>query len=129
MQGYGFPRSVRLLTAQDFKAIFSGAKYKASTKEFLLLAIPCTSGHSRLGLVVAKKGVKKAVARNRLKRLIREQFRLNKSRLGDVDLVILTRKGADQLTNTDIVRDLEKLFRRLQRLTETIPDEGKSTGG
>ena len=119
-----FPRSVRLLTAQDFKAIFSGAKYKASTREFLILAIPSTQDHSRMGLVVAKKGVKKAVARNRLKRLIREYFRQHQSQLSALDLVVLTRKGADQLTNTDIVRDFEKLFRRIQRQTETKPTGG-----
>ena len=44
--------------------------------------------HARLGLVIAKRVFSKAVRRNRIKRIIRDQFRRNVSYLPSVDLVI-----------------------------------------
>lgn len=48
--------------------------------------------HARLGLAIPKKHIKKAVDRNRLKRLVRESFRINQENLGSFDVVVLVRR-------------------------------------
>ena len=65
---------------------------------------------SRLGLVVSKKNISKAVKRNRVKRLIRESFRKNKSQTPNLDVVVLIRKGIDVLPNVIISSKLNSLW-------------------
>ncbi len=65
---------------------------------------------SRLGLVVSKKNISKAVKRNRVKRLIRESFRKNKSQIPNLDVVVLIRKGIDVLPNVIISSKLNSLW-------------------
>jgi len=48
-------------------------------------------GHARLGLIVPKKIIATAVDRNRVKRLLREAFRLNQHMLGGIDVVARVR--------------------------------------
>jgi len=68
---------------------------------------------ARLGLIVSKKCEKRAVARNRIKRLIRESFRKNKSLIAGLDVVIIARKGVTKENNNKIFIDLEKHWQRL----------------
>lgn len=116
-----FGRKSRLLTAADYKAVFSKAEIKVSCPQLLILAIKSGYETPRLGLVIAKKHVRQAVQRNRIKRLIRESFRKHQQLLIEVDIVILTRSGADTLDNTVFAALLEKLWqdliRRQKRLT------------
>jgi ribonuclease P protein component len=104
-----FGKSLRLLNAYDYKSVFDDAKIKLSKKEILILARPNGTHSPRLGLVIAKKSVKQAVQRNRIKRLARESFRMQQSQLQGVDAIVLARRGLDQLDNSD----LRSLFDRL----------------
>ena len=68
-----------------------------------------------MGLVIAKKHIRLAVERNRLKRLIRESFRKHQQLLIEMDIVILARSGSDKLDNKDFVTLVEKLWQDLIR--------------
>ena len=70
---------------------------------------------SRLGLAVAKKAVKTAVQRNRIKRLSREFFRLNQEIIAQADYIILVRSGIDKLDNKIISQSLSKQFNYLRK--------------
>ncbi|MBI2560128.1 MAG: ribonuclease P protein component, partial [Planctomycetes bacterium] len=80
-----FPKSERLLKRKEFQSVFDeGRTFR--NNELLVYALPNGMNKSRLGLVVGKK-VGNAVRRNRVKRILREAFRLNKGLLGvGVDL-------------------------------------------
>ena len=54
-----------------------------------------TNSHpqARLGIVVAKRNVRLAVARNRIKRLVRETFRHQQQRLNGLDIVVVVKKN------------------------------------
>ncbi|CAE7163569.1 rnpA [Symbiodinium microadriaticum] len=105
----GFSKALRLQNASEFEAVFSRNRFKVSNRYFLILALP--SDHcSRLGIVVAKKNIAKAVQRNRVKRLIRESFRLSAEIPEGLDIVVLVRKGVDTLANDDIRRNLQRLW-------------------
>ncbi len=105
-----FPRTCRLLTAADYKAVFDSTELKVSSKYFLILARVTEPSSARIGLIIAKKNVKKAVQRNRLKRQIRQAFRTHKDQLDRLDLVVLAKKDADKLTNPAVASQLSHLW-------------------
>ncbi|WP_372750399.1 ribonuclease P protein component [Litorivivens sp.] len=113
-----FARTSRLLNAKDFKQVFDTARLKVSTPELLFLACPNQTPHARLGLVIAKKHVKLAVQRNRIKRIIRDSFRHHQHDVSGLDIVVLARKGLGTLDNPQIHRDCQQLWEQLQRRAE-----------
>ncbi|QLC73072.1 ribonuclease P protein component [Pseudomonas sp. LPB0260] len=111
----GFGREKRLLTPRQFKAVFDSPSGKAPGRNVLLLARNNELDHPRLGLVIGKKSVKLAVERNRLKRQIRESFRLNQDNLAGWDIVVVARKGLGDLQNAELAQQFGKLWKRLAR--------------
>ncbi len=81
------------------------------------MALACPNGldHPRLGLVFSKKNVRRAVDRNRLKRLTRESIRLQQHQLPAVDIVVLARRDAVGLDSATLHRQLSGMWRRLER--------------
>lgn len=110
-----FPRRLRLLSAGDYRHVFDNATYKVHGKGLLALACNNGTGHPRLGLVISKKSARRAVDRNRIKRLTRESFRLQQHRLPAVDIVILARRGITELDNATLHRQLHGMWRRLEK--------------
>ncbi len=113
-----FPRSTRLLASGEFRKVFEQACFRAPHPYFLLLAIRNEQETARAGLVVAKKNVRKAVDRNRIKRLVRESFRHRLGTLPELDIVVLVRKDAGTAENKQLLAVLDKLWSRLQRQAE-----------
>ena len=111
MANQDFSASRRLLTSSEFDAVFKKNQVKLSTPEFLFLAIANQVSQSRLGMVVSKKNTSSAVDRNHLKRLMREAFR--KTQMAPVDVVVLTRTGANKLSSQALTGILEKSFLKL----------------
>jgi ribonuclease P protein component len=70
--GYSFSQRQKLLTREISDLFQNGRRYK--TPCFILIYKPASQ--SKLGIAIAKKHLAKATQRNRVKRLIREQFRL-----------------------------------------------------
>ncbi|QEM83660.1 ribonuclease P protein component [Halomonas binhaiensis] len=113
-----FPRHYRLLTAGEYRHVFDKAVYKVHGKGLMALATPNEVGHPRLGLVFSKKNVRRAVDRNRLKRLARESVRHAQHRLPAVDIVLLARRGVNEVDNDTLHRQLFGMWRRLEREAE-----------
>jgi ribonuclease P protein component len=84
----------------------------------------------RAGVVVSKRTFRRAVDRNRAKRLLREAFRLSRHRLApDVDVVLVARAGIAGKSCRDVVIDLEAACRRASvRLSDGVRGEGASGG-
>jgi ribonuclease P protein component len=86
----GFSRRHRLTETDDFSSVFSFRKAIKSVN-FLLHYRPRggkqTEG-ARLGLVIAKRHLRRAVDRNLVKRLVRETFRTRRSELPSCDLIV-----------------------------------------
>ncbi len=111
----GFPKTRRLLNASDYSRVFDGADAKASDKYLLLLAKRNDKDGHRLGLVIAKKNVRLAVQRNRIKRIAREFFRTLPESEPTMDVVLLTRRGIDQLDNAQLSSILQQQWQKLGR--------------
>lgn len=106
----GLPKENRLRRKQQFAQVFAQAR-KRHGPHLLFLTRENGGGHSRLGLTVSRK-VGNAVARNRIKRLLRESFRRLESNIcPPLDLVVIARKGATEL-------DYEVVCAAMQKLTD-----------
>jgi len=113
-----FPPTAKLSQPDQYRRVFDSPEYKVSSSAFLLLATPGATLSSRLGVVVAKKNIRRAVRRNLIKRLVREQFRhhpFNET----IDLVVLARSGTDQMDNPSLWQELDKLWRALQQMVNS----------
>ncbi|MCU7872426.1 MAG: ribonuclease P protein component [Candidatus Thiodiazotropha sp. (ex Lucinoma borealis)] len=111
----GFPRSCRLLKPDEYGRVFSGGR-RSSDRCFLVLARPNSIGCARLGLAVSKKNCRRAVDRNRIKRLIRESFRLNQALLTGLDLVVVSRQGVVNAENRQCLSSLGQHWRKMVEL-------------
>lgn len=107
-----FSRELRLLTPSHFENVFQQA-IPAVSPQLTLLARFNSVDHPRLGITVAKKRVKKAHDRNRVKRIIRESFRLNQHAMPDIDIVVVAKSGLDSMTNQQLDALLSKLWKKL----------------
>ena len=108
-----FGRSKRLPRAAGRRVVFSGAALRAGQNEFLLLARSNDCGYHRLGLAVAKKHVRRATQRNRIKRGAREAFRHLPDTGPGLDIIFLTRPGAAKTSRDVYTRDLPRQLQRL----------------
>ena len=89
--GERFKSSNRLKRPEEFKRVFA-SNQKVVDKTFLFLAKKNDLNRPRLGLAVPKKHIQSAVERNRLKRIIRESFRLKQKLLTGKDIVVVVRE-------------------------------------
>jgi len=79
---FGFPKAERLCGKKKIEELFAdGSSF--FLHPFLVKYLPVVQGPHRLLITVPKKKFKRAVDRNRIKRLIREAYRLHKHRLCD----------------------------------------------
>ncbi|GGD71862.1 ribonuclease P protein component [Lacimicrobium alkaliphilum] len=107
-----FSRELRLLTPAHFENVFQQA-IPAVSPQLTLLARANQLSHPRLGITLSKKRVRKAHDRNRLKRVIRESFRLHQHQLPKTDIVVVGKTGLAQLSNQQLFTLLERLWKKL----------------
>lgn len=112
-EAFTFRKSLRLLNARDYRGVFDNAHYKISHQRSLILARSNTTESPRLGLVIAKKNIRLAVQRNRIKRILRESFRLHQQTLAGLDIVVLARRGLDELDNQQLHHLFQQQWQRL----------------
>ena len=89
-RSYALPKSCHLRLPSQFSTVYE-AKTRDSRGPLTVYALPNDLGHPRLGMSVSRK-VGTAVRRNRIRRLIRESFRLLQHDLPQgYDLVVVVR--------------------------------------
>ncbi|MDP5133747.1 MAG: ribonuclease P protein component [Paraglaciecola sp.] len=114
-----FTRDRRLLTPADFKYVMDGAEFKSHHSHFMLLAKPSEHSSDRIGFVIAKKKVKLAVGRNRIKRCIRDTFRRQNVTQHALDIVFLAKPSLAEFPtkslHNDFVKSLQQLHAKLSK--------------
>ncbi len=120
-----FSKHVRLLKADEFSRVFKNTPLRSSDRYLTILAIArADSSEPRLGLAISKKNARRAVDRNRIKRLIRESFRLHQHDLPGIDLVIMAKPEAKNAENQQILHSLQQHWEKLaQKLTQKLTRE------
>jgi ribonuclease P protein component len=111
MGKYRLRKSEHLRKSPDFKKVYANGR-SCSDHFLVLFVLPNGLGTNRIGLSVSSK-VGGAVTRNRIKRLFREVYRLNKDRLTPgLDLVFLARKDAAKLDFRRMEKSILMLYKR-----------------
>jgi len=112
-EGYAFPPSCRLHCRKEYDRVWKAGS-RRHTPHFLIVIMNRPCGPIRLGLTVSRK-IGGAVARNRVKRLLREFFRLAYDCLPDsADIVVVAKKGAAELSYEMVKAELAFLTVVLQ---------------
>ena len=107
-----FGKNRRLLKSSDFKEVFDNNSVRVAHPNLLILSEPNGRESSRLGLVIGKKNVPTAVARNKVKRVVRETFRLTELPVA-IDLVFLARKALGKLSQAELATLIQQSWGRL----------------
>ena len=95
--GEKLPARARLRRKRDFERVFRGG-WRTGTREIRFVIRANDLDHPRLGLAVGRR-VGNAVARNRLKRRLREVFRRHRDACpAPLDVVVIPQAGADALS-------------------------------
>lgn len=101
-------RDARLTSKAEFDRVFADNQ-RARTECLLVMVRPNTAGFARLGMVVPKRLLARAVDRNRVKRCVRESFRQVRAKLPACDFVV--RLIAKPVPGEE-ARDLSRTFQR-----------------
>jgi ribonuclease P protein component len=108
---FRFEKEDRLLNAAAFGRVFEKA-HRSRDKWFTVLSRDNNESGARLGLAISKKHCRKAAARNRIKRIVRESFRHHQAELGSVDVVVINQPAAGAATNRELFDSLAGHWRR-----------------
>jgi ribonuclease P protein component len=111
---FSFRPCHRLRSAADFERVYRAGR-RAGDSLFAVSALRNELGHARLGMSVSTRTVGDAVRRNRVRRLIREEFRVRRPQLPALDLVITTRPGARGVERPALLASLERLIEQAAR--------------
>jgi len=124
------PRRFRLSGQSEFSRVFKQAVVSADGS-FKVLARGSDNAESRLGMAVSRQVDKRAVQRNRLKRVIRESFRAHYGKAGNcrpADFVVLPRRQAATICNSLLFNQLERHWQRVdERLAKQMLSGPKDT--
>jgi ribonuclease P protein component len=113
-----FTSKQKLIKAIEFKRVFK-KPVVTSDACFKVLARVGENSGPRLGMAVSRQVDKKAVGRNRIKRVIRESFRQRFSGLNDsLDIVVLPRRETATICNRELFRSLQSHWSRLESRLE-----------
>ncbi len=108
---HAFPPSARITRAAEYKFVFERGE-RVAGRHFVCHVARQEGGGCRLGFAVSRK-VGNAVARNRVKRRLREFFRTHRDGFApDVLLVVVAKPGAADLDWSGLSGELERLLRR-----------------
>lgn len=110
--GLGFRDEHRLRKTDEFSSVFAFRRVFRG-KFFELMHRPNSANTARIGVVIAKKFIRSAVNRNLVRRIVRESFRLSRSKLPHRDIVVRVSVRVDFPDRHALRLDIDELFARL----------------
>jgi ribonuclease P protein component len=117
----GLPREARLRRPSEFAALRTSSG-RAGGRCFHVRYRENELGQARLGLAISKRVSKRAVERNRIKRLLRESFRRIRHQLPSIDVMVMAREQAAGLPGAQLLAEIDVLWRKLSiNQSEVLP--------
>lgn len=114
MGNHRFTKEQRILSKKDYQKVFDSLDYRCGNRNFLLLARKSSLNTARIGLIVPKKHLKRAVDRNLIKRLARTTFRFKQNELVGLDIIVLLKgKPFPSKTRKQVADELDTLWSQI----------------
>jgi ribonuclease P protein component len=114
LNDFSFNKKDRILKRREFLQIKRCGK-KIQDRYFIALYSDGTFEKRRIGITISRK-VGNAVKRNKIKRLAREYFRMNRDKIAEcMDINIIAKKGAGEISADMVCKSLDGLFKKLPR--------------
>jgi ribonuclease P protein component len=107
-----FGANLRLRSKLQFDAVYAGSR-RIDDRFFALRVKANGLSHPRVGLAVAVKMAGNAIGRNRIRRLVRESFRLSQHELPPVDIVVAAKFPSREASATSLRDSLATLWKRV----------------
>jgi len=108
-KSFKFTKEERITEPQDFRRVMKLGR-RMTSRNFVVFIQKNEPRLHRLGIVV-KKEIGQATFRNRMKRYVREFFRLHKHQIkGSYDIIIMVRKGCSFDRFPEAEEELRRLF-------------------
>ena len=107
----GFPKSIRVKKESEFKRIIENGTKSESVNLIVFRLRVADIEEQKFGIRIAR-GIKKAVLRNKIKRVIREVLRKNKDRFDENEsVVVVCKSSAGDVDVRELKEELESLIR------------------
>lgn len=107
---YSYSRQYRLARKEQVQSVFAAKPKKISRSYLLVLYTPNQLAFARLGIIVGKQHLRRAVDRNRVRRYIRESFRHHMEKLKGLDLIVMIRAECRSVDAKTLRSDIDKLW-------------------
>ncbi|HXY76022.1 MAG TPA: ribonuclease P protein component [Steroidobacteraceae bacterium] len=117
---FTLPGRCRLRHKRDFDAAYARGR-RIGDGFFAVIATSNQSGAARLGLAVAVRAAGGAVGRNRIRRIIRESFRLHRTEIPALDLIVSARARAREASPSELRASLATLWKKVAEQCATSP--------
>ncbi|MFZ2553532.1 ribonuclease P protein component [Psychrobacter urativorans] len=109
-----FTKAQRLLTPAAFREVFDAPERKLHQGHLMAFVRSNNCEQPRVGMAITKRKVPTAVVRNLIKRQIRENFRVQASKLENKDIVFIVKKSVKELNNKDLKIEINNIFNKLK---------------
>ena len=109
-----FTRQNRLVKSSEYQRVFDHA-FRSASAAFTVLVRRSEQREARLGLVISLRCARSAVVRNRLKRVVREDFRQRLEHIEGLDIVVIGKHGASRLANSQLRTLLDEHWKKIEQ--------------
>lgn len=110
-----FTKEQRLLTPAAFREVFDAPDRKLHQSHLMAFVRNNTHDQPRIGMAITKRKVPTAVARNLIKRQIRENFRVQAFKLENKDIVFIVKKSIEGLNNKELKNQINSIFKKIEK--------------
>ena len=112
---YCFTKEQRLLTPAAFREVFDAPERKLHQSHLMAFVSTNTHAKPRVGMAITKRKVPTAVARNLIKRQIREQFRVKAIDLENKDIVFIIKKSIKGIDKKELKNEINAIFKKIEK--------------
>ena len=109
-----FTKEQRLLTPAAFREVFDAPERKIHQSHLMAFVRTNTHDKPRVGMAITKRKVPTAVARNLIKRQIREQFRSKAFKIENKDIVFIIKKSIKDIDKNELKIQINNIFKKIE---------------
>lgn len=110
-----FTKEQRLLTPAAFREVFDAPERKLHQSHLMAFVRANTEEKPRVGMAITKRKVPTAVARNLIKRQIREQFRTKALNIENKDIVFIVKKSINDIDDKELKNQINNIFKKIEK--------------